>query len=156
MEISIAEDDITLICKGPFILHRNCVAVPIYQLLSAPSHCSFAAFQVKMNLTFMRHCNAVTSQFLCKTGCHKSKLFPQTRWCLQIGKTKKKKRFLLLSFETWKGQKNKKKILLTTTSCGVNFDLVTESHFHLWLTQTTILFHGISNKLKYLMIVMIA
>ena len=28
--------------------------VPIYRLLSAPSHCSITAFQVKMNLTFMR------------------------------------------------------------------------------------------------------
>ena len=25
--------------KGPFILHRNCVAVPIYRLLSAANHC---------------------------------------------------------------------------------------------------------------------
>ena len=30
--------------KGPFILHRNCVAVRIYQLLSAASHRSITAF----------------------------------------------------------------------------------------------------------------
>ena len=55
-----------LINKGPFILHHNCVAVPIYRLLSATNHRSFTAFQVKMNLTFMRHRKAVTSQFLCR------------------------------------------------------------------------------------------
>ena len=33
--------------------------MPIYRLLSAASPHSFTAFQVKMNLTFMRHCNAV-------------------------------------------------------------------------------------------------
>ena len=56
-----------LLYKGLFILHSNCIAVPIYQLhvLSAASHRSTTAFQVKMNLTFMRHSNAVTSQFLC-------------------------------------------------------------------------------------------
>ena len=52
--------------KGLFILHGNCDAVPIYQLLSAASHRSFTAFQVKMNVTFMRHRNAVTSQFPCR------------------------------------------------------------------------------------------
>ena len=36
-------------CRGPFILRRNCVAVTIYRLLSAASHRSFTAFQVKMN-----------------------------------------------------------------------------------------------------------
>ena len=60
--------------KGPFILHRNCVAVPICRLLSAASHRSITAFQVKMNLIFMRHRNAVTLQFMCSrvqycTGC---------------------------------------------------------------------------------------
>ena len=38
--------------KGPFILHYKCIAVPIYWLLSAASHRSITAFQVKMNLTF--------------------------------------------------------------------------------------------------------
>ena len=52
--------------KGPFILHCNCVAVLIYWLLSAASHCSITAFWVKMNLTFMWHRNAVTLQFLCR------------------------------------------------------------------------------------------
>ena len=51
---------------GPFVLHRNCVAVPIYRLLSATGHRSFTAFQVKMNITFMQHSNAVTLQFLCR------------------------------------------------------------------------------------------
>ena len=51
--------------QDPFILHRNCAAVPIYRLLSAASHRSITAYQVKMNLTFMQHRNAVTSQFLC-------------------------------------------------------------------------------------------
>ena len=37
----------------------------MFWLLSAASHRSFTAFQVKMNLTFMRHHSAVTSQFLC-------------------------------------------------------------------------------------------
>ena len=41
--------------KGPFILHPNCIVVP-----NASYH-SFSAFQVKMNCTFMRHRNAVTS-----------------------------------------------------------------------------------------------
>ena len=55
--------------KGLFILHRNCVAVLIYWLLSAASHRSFNAFQLKMNLTFMWHHNAVLrSQFLCSRG----------------------------------------------------------------------------------------
>ena len=54
------------VSKGPFILHRNCVAVAIYRFLSAAGHRSFTAFQVKMNLTFMRHCSAVPSQFLCR------------------------------------------------------------------------------------------
>ena len=57
------------IAKDPFILHRNCVAVPIhaiYRLLSAASHRGITAFQVKMSLTFMRHSNAVTLQFLCR------------------------------------------------------------------------------------------
>ena len=45
----------------------NCVAVPICLLLSAANHRSINAFQVKMSLTFMRHRNAVTSQYLCKT-----------------------------------------------------------------------------------------
>ena len=52
--------------KGPFVIHCNCVAVPIYWLLSAASHCSITAFWFKMNLTFMRHRNAVTLQFLCR------------------------------------------------------------------------------------------
>ena len=52
--------------KGPFILHRNCVALPIYRLLSATSHRSFTAFQVETNWTFMWHRNAVTLQFLCR------------------------------------------------------------------------------------------
>ena len=43
----------------------NCVVVPIYRLLSVASHHSFTAFQVKLNLTFVRHWNAITSQFLC-------------------------------------------------------------------------------------------
>ena len=51
--------------KGPFILHRNCVAVRIYRLLFTASHRNITAFQVKMNLTFMQYRNAVTSQFLC-------------------------------------------------------------------------------------------
>ena len=46
-------------CESPFILNRNCVAVPIYQLLSAASHRSITAFQIKTNLTFMRYRNAV-------------------------------------------------------------------------------------------------
>ena len=50
-----------------FKVHSNCVAVPIYWFLSAASHRSIIAFQVKMNLTFMRHGNAVTLQFLCRT-----------------------------------------------------------------------------------------
>ena len=54
--------------KGPFILHCNCVAVLIYWLLSAASRCSITAFWVKMNLTFMRHRNAVTLQFLCSAA----------------------------------------------------------------------------------------
>ena len=54
-----------MVYKGPFILHRNRVAVPIHRLLSAASHRSITPFQVKMNLTFMRHGSAVTSQFLC-------------------------------------------------------------------------------------------
>ena len=33
--------------------------------LSAASHRNITAFRVKMNLTFMRHRNAVTLQFLC-------------------------------------------------------------------------------------------
>ena len=37
------------------------------QLFSAASHHSITAFQVKINLTFMRHRNAVTSQFPCRT-----------------------------------------------------------------------------------------
>ena len=41
--------------KGSFILHRRCVVVPIYRLLSAASHRSIIEFQVKMNLTFKRH-----------------------------------------------------------------------------------------------------
>ena len=45
--------------KGPFTLHCNCIAVLIYRLLSAVSHCSTTAFQVEMNLTLMRHRNAV-------------------------------------------------------------------------------------------------
>ena len=55
------------VVKGPFILHkhRNYVAEPIYRLSSAVSHRSITAFQVKMNSTFMRDRNAVTSQFLC-------------------------------------------------------------------------------------------
>ena len=52
--------------KGPFIVYSNCIAVPIYRLLSVASHRSFTAFQVKINLTFMRHRNALTSQFLCR------------------------------------------------------------------------------------------
>ena len=51
--------------KGLFILYHNCVAVLIYWLLSAASHHSITAFQVKMNLTFMRHSNPVALQFLC-------------------------------------------------------------------------------------------
>ena len=51
--------------KKTLLVHRNCVAVPIYWLFSAASHHSITALQVKMNLTFMRHRNAVTSQFLC-------------------------------------------------------------------------------------------
>ena len=48
--------------KGLFILHRNCVAVPIYYIyyISAAIHCSITAFQVNINLTIMRHHNAVT------------------------------------------------------------------------------------------------
>ena len=42
--------------KGPFILHRNCVAVLIYRL----HLCRITAFQFKTNLTFMRHRSAVT------------------------------------------------------------------------------------------------
>ena len=42
------------------------LAVPIYRLFSAASHRSFTAFQVKMNLTFMRHSSAAL-QFLCRT-----------------------------------------------------------------------------------------
>ena len=49
-----------------FILYHNCVAVLIYQLFPATSHRSFTKIQVKMNLTFMRHGNALPSQFLCK------------------------------------------------------------------------------------------
>ena len=44
-----------------FIVHCNCVAVPIYWLLSAASHCSITAFKVKMSLNFIRQRNAVTS-----------------------------------------------------------------------------------------------
>ena len=56
--------------EGPFILHRNCIAVPIYRLLSDASHHNITTFQVKMDLTFMRHHNAVTSQILCsKVQC---------------------------------------------------------------------------------------
>ena len=40
----------------------------IYRLLSAASHRSFTTFQVQMNVTFMRHRNAVTSQFWCSTA----------------------------------------------------------------------------------------
>ena len=47
---------------GPFILHRNSVAVLIYiDYISGASHCSIATFKVKMSLTFMWHCNAETS-----------------------------------------------------------------------------------------------
>ena len=53
---------------GPFILQRNCVAVPIYWLLSAVSHRSFTTFQVKMNLTSMWHRNAEHRNF-CAVGC---------------------------------------------------------------------------------------
>ena len=35
--------------KDPFMLHRNCVVVPLYRLLSVTSHRSFTAFQVKWN-----------------------------------------------------------------------------------------------------------
>ena len=56
--------------SGPFILTLHCSAVPINQLFSAASHHSITSFQVKMNLTFMRHRNAVTSQSLCnKVQC---------------------------------------------------------------------------------------
>ena len=42
------------------------IAVPIYRLLSPASHRSITVFlQVKINLTFMRHRNAITWQFLC-------------------------------------------------------------------------------------------
>ena len=40
--------------------------MPIYWLLSAASHCSSTAFQVKMNITFMWHRNAVSLQLLCR------------------------------------------------------------------------------------------
>ena len=51
--------------QGSLTLHPNCITVPIYRLFSAASHRSIATFQVKMYLTFLRHRNAVTSQFLC-------------------------------------------------------------------------------------------
>ena len=40
----------------------------MYRLLSAASHRSITAFQVKMNLSLMRHRNAATSHFLA-VGC---------------------------------------------------------------------------------------
>ena len=58
----------------------NCVVVPIYRLLSAASHRSFTTFQVKINSTFMRHHNAETSQFLCRTV--QSGTAMQLRWSM--------------------------------------------------------------------------
>ena len=64
----------SLCSKGWFILHRNCVAVPIYRLLSAVSHRSITTFQVKMNLIFssnipisvqegaVQQCNTIAGQ----------------------------------------------------------------------------------------------
>ena len=52
--------------KGPFILTFQCIAMLINRLLAAESHCSITAFQVKMNLIFMRHYSEVTLQFLCR------------------------------------------------------------------------------------------
>ena len=54
------------LAKGLFILTLHYVAMPIYRLLFAWSHHSITAFQVKMNLNFMQHRNAVTSQYLCR------------------------------------------------------------------------------------------
>ena len=51
------------------ILHRNCVAVPIYRLLSAASHRSITAFQIKMNLTFMRYRNIPRYRIFCAGRC---------------------------------------------------------------------------------------
>ena len=45
-----------------------CVAVPIYRLLFAASHCSITPFQIKLNLTFMRYRNAVHRNF-CAGRC---------------------------------------------------------------------------------------
>ena len=53
--------------KGPFILQCNCVAVPIYWLLSAANHRSITSFKVEMYLIFMLHRNAVRSQLLCSS-----------------------------------------------------------------------------------------
>ena len=63
--LGVFESCSTHIAKGLFILHRNCMVVLIHWLLSAASHCSITAFQVKMILTFMQHRNAVTLPFLC-------------------------------------------------------------------------------------------
>ena len=51
-----------LVCTGPFIpgtQHLRCRADIL--LLSATNHSSFTTFKVKMYLTFMAHCNAVTA-----------------------------------------------------------------------------------------------
>ena len=47
----------------------RCVAVPIYRLLSASSHRSITAFQVKMNLTFMRHRKMYSYRNFCARQC---------------------------------------------------------------------------------------
>ena len=56
--------------EGTVKVRSYCIAIVLQcwynnWLLSAASHRSITAYQVKMNLTFMRHCNAVTLQFLC-------------------------------------------------------------------------------------------
>ena len=53
------------VSKGSFILHRNCVAVPMYRLLSAASHRNFNAFQVKITFTTPQ-CNNIA--ILCSRG----------------------------------------------------------------------------------------
>ena len=53
------------LAKGPFILHPNCVAVPMIDYFLPQVTAESPYFKFKMNLTFMRHRNAVISQFLC-------------------------------------------------------------------------------------------
>ena len=70
-----------LFSKGLFIPHPNCVMLPIYiDYISAASHCCIIAFQVKMNLTRMRHRHAVSSYECSVQQCNTILVWMDLTW----------------------------------------------------------------------------